>query len=617
MSNKFLWHNFGKVDREGSTIRGLGYLVHEGMLAQQEEEAKAAKKTQRSKPAAQTVKGENKEHTTGEVVRAGKTAVGGKSDKCKKGKACSATCIYVGDDCLVTLDAPLGGALSQFRDMVVAAVKGGHMTEEEGIKYLAKLGGDSKQERDVEGDETHEFKATAKIKKALNRAHGELEQEFPNPADRLKAMDFIANMVLPALHTNRDDPNVTTKAQIEGLLANEAYLKKVDKVREQIAEDLKNGVKITPEEANRRMAEIGEASRPYAGKITPGMVSLAIALMPDAEQKYLSSAGALKEGGGLFSGIKKLVGNAVPSKWGSLKDAEADDKEARLRLLTLVHLENGARDVYTGQLLPFSKADLEHKIPFEAIGYLAEVGNNMGLTASNFNRAKSKGPAAYLYDTVKGFLVGKTLLNQKKSDPELFTTVNGRKVLTKEGEERLNNVNNREQKRWSLSRNIEDAASAAPTSRKIAELSQGIKESDFSVPEKTHMQNKLVAGMTGAAETARAGYQSGGRDEQPWYWMEQIPTTLPRLLSVAVKLKERAEQGDDSGWQEFLTTMRGASARIKQHAEETVPKNRTVKGKEVTEAGKKTESGEETTGLLRAAVDRETERILQDVEKIK
>jgi hypothetical protein len=565
----------------------------------------------------QTAKGEKVKHTAADIARAKGKAVGGKSDKCKKGKACSATCIYVGDDCILDLDATMSGYVSQVRDLVVAAVKGGRMTEEEGIKYLAKLGGDPKQKRDEEGDETHEFKVATKFKKAFDKAHKELEQEFPNPADRLKAIDFIANMTLPALHTNRDDSNVTTKNQVEGLLANENYLRKVDEVRAKMAEDLKNGVKITPEEANRRMAEIGELSRPYAGKITPGMVSLAIALMPDAEQKYLSTAGALKEGGGLFSGLKNMLGNAVPTKWGSLKDANAEDKEARLRLLTLVHLENGAKDVYTGQLLPFSKADLEHKIPFEAIGNLAEVGNNMGLTASNFNRAKSKGPAAYLHDLEKGFLVGKTLLSRKKTDPALFTTVDGRKVLTKEGEERLNNVNDRERKRWGLVRDIEQAAASAPTSKKISEVSRGIQESDFSVPEKTHMLNKLMAGMTGAAETARAGYQSGGRDEQPWYWMEHIPTTLPRLLSVAMKLKERAESGDDSGWNEFVTTMKGATARIKQHAEETVPKNRTVKGKEVTEAGKKTESGEETTGLLRAAVDRETEKILQEVEKIR
>lgn len=614
MHSKYHWHNFLRADSSyESWVASKGGEVLSQILA----ENKDASKAQKAKPAAQTVKGENKEHSVGEIVRSKGSAVGGKSDKCKKGKACSATCIYVGDDCIIGLDASVGGAVTQVRDLVVAAVKGGHMTEEEAIKYLAKAGGDPRQKKDAEGDEMHEFKASAKMKKALNAANKELEGEFPNPAERLKVIDFVSNMVLPALHTNRDDPNVTTKAQIEGLFANEEYLKKVDKVRNEIAEDIKNGVKVTPEEANRRMREIGELSRPYAGKITPGMVSLAIALMPEAEQKYLSTAGALKEGGGLFSGIKSLSGDAVPDKWGSLKDAKADDKEARLRLLTLVHLENGCRDVYTGQLLPFSKADLEHKIPFEAIGYLAEVGNNMGLTASNFNRAKSKGPASYLYDTDKGFLVGKTLLNAKKSDPEFFTTINGRKVLTKEGEERLDGVNTREIRRWGLVRNVEEAAAASPTSKKISELAGSISESDFSAPEKTHMLNKLMAGMTGAAETARAGYQSGGRDEQPWYWMEQIPTTLPRLMSVAIKLKQRAESGDDAAWNEFVATMRSATTRIKQHAEDTVPKNRTVKGKEVTEAGKRTESGEETTGLLRAAVDRETERILQDVEKIK
>jgi hypothetical protein len=56
--------------------------------------------------------------TVSEVERAQAQAVGGKKDRCLKGKSCSATCIDPNETCLVEFPTPVSGAISKMRDGV-------------------------------------------------------------------------------------------------------------------------------------------------------------------------------------------------------------------------------------------------------------------------------------------------------------------------------------------------------------------------------------------------------------------------------------------------------------------------------------------------------------------
>lgn len=61
--------------------------------------------------------------TVGEVRRAKAKAVGGKKDRCKKGKSCSATCISGWKACLVEMSAGISSSVTQVREKVKGRVR--------------------------------------------------------------------------------------------------------------------------------------------------------------------------------------------------------------------------------------------------------------------------------------------------------------------------------------------------------------------------------------------------------------------------------------------------------------------------------------------------------------
>ena len=68
-----------------------------------------------------------------QIERAKRMAVGGGRKRCRKGKSCSATCIFAGDICLVDLPWVVSGALSKVRGRIQ---KGAPLTPEEKTKSL-------------------------------------------------------------------------------------------------------------------------------------------------------------------------------------------------------------------------------------------------------------------------------------------------------------------------------------------------------------------------------------------------------------------------------------------------------------------------------------------------
>jgi hypothetical protein len=67
--------------------------------------------------------------SSSKIAVAKNKAVGGKKDRCKKGKSCSATCISSWKDCLVEMSATVSGAVGRFHSKVRKAIPGAERNE--------------------------------------------------------------------------------------------------------------------------------------------------------------------------------------------------------------------------------------------------------------------------------------------------------------------------------------------------------------------------------------------------------------------------------------------------------------------------------------------------------
>lgn len=359
MSSKFLWHDFGKVDREGAAIRGAGYLLHEGMLAQQEEEARSAKKTLKKAPEAQSVKSEGGEHSVSEIKAAKEgVSTSGGANKCVKGKPCSATCIHRNDDCLADLPLPIAAALTRVSRMLSQQVESGQVSEEQAEEVASK----------IKGTESSQLKAFDTFKKLVDSGKT-TDAELDSVAKLL-----ISTTLVPG--QDRNAPRVMSFDEIEAVL-------KPGKL-EQLEQAYRNSFSPNGKFDPSQKGGMGDmiSSNYLVNKVSDEVATTAYYMLPSKVRSAIDKAGAVKGESVMFAGNDK---NGNPT---------FSDTPTRERGIFLVKrwMEQGGLDPYTGKPIDIRNAEPEHMVAFAhalAKGGGGDQPRNLLWAASQPNNQKA------------------------------------------------------------------------------------------------------------------------------------------------------------------------------------------------------------------------------------
>ena len=503
------------------------------------------------------------------------------SKKCIRGKACSSTCIYKGDDCVVGLDPSLSGALTELSAALQKRVKKGSITEEQAVGALRRLATKG------EGEDENLTLTSTRAKEIVNALSKLTDKEA----------NLVFDTVIPGVFTDRTKNTPATPEEIEGLHKNREQLKKFADLQREVLESRKTKKEMSPEELRSKLAEIS----PERKTVSKEQVELAMALLPEQERNYLRKAGALdeKETGGRFGDVSSS--DALPKSYGPLKQQTANEAENRAKLLMRVYLETGGKDVYTGQPLPITKADLEHIIAESAGGRAAEQGRNYGflLTSLNVGRG-SKLQDDWVEARLKGLSFDK----------------NGK--LTEESRGAVQKAVEKGAAGGELKSSIVSGAKAAKSVDQVRELVSKIE----AVPDpkvQAKLYNKLVAnflsqqGEGKVAETARAGLQSHLRAEQAHYWYGPgMKGGLEAGKTITGKITELMGKNDTAGLARLASVMQGASGRIKAQVIKNVKADPSVLkgGSPVLAMG-----GEKTQEIIQAVI-KTREQILSEIGEL-
>lgn len=526
MNSKFLWHNFASADREGAAIRGLGHLVHEGMLAQQEEEGRAAKKAQKSKPAAQTVKGENREHTTGEIEKSKENLSGSKEHKkCSAGKACNATCIYKGDDCISTLNPSLQEQIPRFLSYVKSYVSRGG-SEELALAALSRIDAES-----------HE-----KIKK-ISSALDEIARKYPNPQEREERINQTMELVLPGMAKKGDmgERQAHDEDHINFIRNN----KQIDKL-EKVYADIKNGKLKTPEEINAALRPIAMERR--VNDISDEQVNLAMAMLPKDLVNTLRTQGQPGEWGKWGANQSTLN---VPDGGHTSKNESGLE---RARLIVRIGMEENMRDMYDGRRIGFGDIDLEHGIPYTVGGRGAETGSNFGPATRLNNRSKGDmSPEEWR----------RTVLRDYPTDEKGSLTAEARRLLLKRQEEVREYNAKRE--------NIKGEQTRPET---VYSLFRGVDESNAKNPEKQAHKNKIMASLAGYTETYFVGTRPNRGNSVRKYLYRESNLGSSVLDLAASKIDKLAKEGRTEEINKIISILQSGPNRVNQVLETEFGKDR-------------------------------------------
>ena len=438
----------------------------------------------------------------------------GDHKRCSKGKACSATCIYHGDDCLVYMDPKTGAALSKLSEHIRGFVsRGGN--EDVGMQALSRF----------EGSGTIEGQAK-KIAKALD----EMEKTYPDPKERERKISEVFDLVLPGMAKKGDtgEKQTLNEKQLTHLISNkniEAY--------EKVYQDVKSGKLKTPEEINAALAPHAKLRR--VNDISDTQVNLAMSMLPKDLVASLGKQGSPGEWG----------------KWGANQDTlavpegghTATNKSSaeRARLIVRIGMQEGMRDMYTGQKVGFGDIDLEHTVPFGVAKAGAETGANFGLTTRKNNREKGDVSPEQWRQAVLA----------------KYPTENGK--LTEATRQKL------QAEQITAQKYNDDKArvSGGTTPKTVAAVFKGIDESSNKGPIKQKLKNKALQSMAGYGETYLHGFRANRAGASRRVYIYRGSADGEKIMNTAAKVIDKYSQsGDTAKVEKALEILRSASPRI-------------------------------------------------------
>jgi len=540
-------------------------------------------------------KGYDKIATTQEKAAAGPGA-GGKGDRCQKGKSCGAACIYMEKDCILELPETVNVAITKVRDMLEQRVASGAITEEEARGSMQRLltGGGKDADPDaitLNKQRAQEILDSLDRMKEKHTKDGVLdEKEFNKEWGR--AVDIIA----PGVAIPRDKNTPLTVEDFEGLKANEKTWRAFSDLQKEVIQRKKEGNEMSPEELQAKLRPIVE---PHREKITDEQVQLAKALMPETERNYFRTAGALdtKDTGGRFPDNAR--GDTLPIGHGPLKAQTAQDANNRLDLITRTYLEHGGKSPFTGTFVPITRSDLEHGIAENHAGRAAEQGLNYSPLKTSLNVGRGNKDHVQYF----GGLLAK-----------LDFDANGK--LTAASRAKVEAALAKAEAKSGLKSEVVAASKNAKTAADLKQILNKIE----AVPDQkmqAKLYNKLVSNFLSAygnvkvAETARAGIQSHGRAEQPWYWYgDTMAGGGAAARKIADKMTQLLESGQTGKAMQLVGIMQNSSTFIKNYVNANVAPNTEKSGKPAIIMG-----GDKTTEVTRAVMDAR-EQILNQIEAL-
>jgi hypothetical protein len=434
------------------------------------------------------------------------------SKKCSKGKSCNATCIYKGDDCLSELDPNLSKAMGQFTSYVKSYIaRGGD--EETALSAIGRLDSETSA-------------ASKKIASTLDA----MEKKYPDPKEREEKIAQVFDLVLPGIAKKGDtgEKQAYSEEQINNLRNN----KNIDEY-EKVYRDVESGKLKTPEEVNA-------ALRPFAKKrrvndISEEQVDLAMAMMPKDLVAGLSKQGQPGEWGKWGKNQDSLD---VPANGHTAKNESGSE---RARLIVRIGMQEGMKDMYTGQRVGFGDIDLEHTIPYGVARRGAETGSNFGLTTRLNNRAKGDiSPEEWRQKVLKE-----------------YPTENGK--LTKASQEKLQ----KEQKVAEDYNRKRAEVSGGTNPGTVAAVFKGIDDSNEKNPVKQKLKNKAMASMAGYTETYLSGYRENRAGASRRVYLYRDSAEGERVLDTAArKIDQHTQAGNTAKVEQVLDLLRSGSGRV-------------------------------------------------------
>jgi hypothetical protein len=397
-------------------------------------------------------------------------------------------------------------------------------------EYVARGGSEEVVESSLERlDKKGKFNTSAKkIAKALDA----LEKEYPDPKEREEKINQVFDLILPGIAKKGDTGEIQAynQNQIETLAKNS----KIDEY-EKVYQDTKSGKLKTPEEINAALKPLAESRR--VNDISDSQVDLAMSLLPDDLKASLSGQGVPGEWG----------------KWGKNQDslepptegwsAKNESSDARARLIVRIGMQEGMRDMYTGQRVGFGDIDLEHIVPFGVAGRGAETGSNFGITTRLNNRAKSDESP----ETWRQKVLSQYEMKGGKLTPAAISKLQ---------------VEQADASRYNDSR-ASIKGSASPET--VAAIFQGIDQSKENPKNKSKLKNKALATMAGYTETYFQGFRANRAGQSRRIYVYKGTELGNRIMDTAAQKIDQAQKAGDNGRVEkILDILRTGSPRINE-----------------------------------------------------
>lgn len=551
MHNKYLWYNFSDSRRPTSEDIRIERQAQQMGIAGP------------SSPTPSVQVG-GKKYTARQIEASQENLSNDKPKKCNIGKACNATCIFRGDECISSLDPPVGEALSDVRDMLMERVSAGQMSQEEAEGFFKRLAQDKTKKKLSEGEEEGEEDSTdqeagfskARIKefreaaKSLRDSHtkdGVLDKESYD-----KSLDKVIGLAVAASFTDREKKIPISPDEVEGIHKRMKQLEAYDKLSREVEERKKSGNPMSPEELGDKLRPLAEARRK---PVSDQEVAMFIAMLPESERNYLQKAGALdkKDTGGRFG--NNPSSDAVPENYGPLKDQGSKYANNRMNLLARIYLEEDGRDFASGRRVPITHCDLEHTVAEETAGRAAEQGLNYSFMKTGLNVGRGNTPHL-------DWWAARTREYGYEFDEDGKLTPQSRRRVQENYDKVMRQIDFKNQVELEAAR-----AKNGAMLRSLYEQARAEEDSDL----KKKLFTKIIAYNLGVSETVGGGIQSHGRGDKRWYWLGKDTKAGDQVSSKMIdKLISLYEAGDKEGIEKFRELIGQASARVKARVKSEV-----------------------------------------------
>jgi hypothetical protein len=438
------------------------------------------------------------------------------SDRCVRGKSCGATCIYAGHECVLDLDAKSSAALSK----VIPYLK----------SYVSRGGDEATVTESIERLEAKTNFET--VAKNISESIEKMERKYSDPKEREEKINQVFDLILPGIAKKGDtgEKQAYDQEQIEFLTNN----KKID-AYEKVYQDVKSGKLKTPEEVNMALRPLAQNRR--KNDISDEQVDLAMSMLPADLKSSLSKQGQPGEWG----------------KWGARQNTlepptdghTATNKAAmeRARLIVKIGMQEGMRDMYTGQRVGFGDIDLEHTIPYGVARAGAETGSNFGLTTRLNNRAKG--------DLSPDEWRQKVLKNYETRDGKLTPAAIEKLQKEQAAATRYNNEKAR--------------VKGGANPETVSEIFKGIDGSSESNMNKSKLKNKALQAMSGYGETYLQGFRANRAGASRRVYTFRGTELGNKVMDTAArKIDEGSKSGDSGKVEKALDILRSGTPRINE-----------------------------------------------------